>query len=105
MKLIENVNNLKKLLPEIIFLYHLKIPSLYKVSEVYLDQAHPTRKFESELFIRRSLGFLRAFFVTLINSAFEKDKVKKHNADIILVSKEVKNYSGKNFFFGELGDK
>ena len=103
MKLLDNKIKLNNLLTEIIFSYDLTIPSLYKVSEVYLEHNSHSKKFAKEfLFIRRYLSFCKIVLVTGFKSLFKKRDFNGTKSDILLVSHHVEKALELNFFFGDL---
>ena len=79
MEFLQDAQKLNGKLSSIFIEFEEKIPHLYKLSELYVDN-NPTEKFKSEfLFLKRSLGFLRSFLIALYKSCFNQKFITQYN--------------------------
>ena len=73
MQFLQDAQKLNGKLSSIFIEFEEKIPHLYKLSELYIDNNNPTKKLKREfLFLRRSLGFLKSILIALFRSCFNR---------------------------------
>jgi len=103
MEFFHDTYKLNSKLSNIFIEFEEKIPHLYKLSELYIDNNNPTKKLKREfLFLRRSLGFLKSILIALFRSCFKRRTISKFDTDILFVSPYLKKSKKINFFFGDL---